>query len=207
MTPVVFVHWGDTTYLNLAIKQAERYNEVRVVLNQLPVPRSMEIDRWFILSQYMSRKGLDRVVYIDSDVLLFKDVSEDFVDCDMAFSKSHSGHTMFVNNYDALDTFCYYTQKHRKNLDLIWETRARLPGHHFPDSMGDMILLNNFMFSSDYFFRDTAKVYNNSVYDHNINTEGIPEMVDGVPYRDGVRLNSIHFQGGAKGMMKGYINE
>lgn len=215
MTPVVFIHWLENDYLWMAVNQAAKYNKVEVMLNPRIAKYSMEVDRWFVLRDWMIRTNTSRCLYVDSDVLLYKNVDDDFRDCDLAFSKSHSGHTMFVNNIKALADFCYYIELNIKKdpAPLINKTRTFLPGHVFPDTMGDMVLLNNFMLDDTrYFFRDTAKIYNNSVYDHNINTDGIPQCrAEGIPYRvlpDGnaIRMNSLHFQGAvAKVRMKGFL--
>lgn len=207
MTKVVLIHWGDNEFVRLAERQARKYNDVDLLLDPTPQPPSMEISRWFVLREHMLERKLQRCLYIDSDVLLYKDVDEDFRDCDMAFSASHCGHNMFINNRRILNEFCLYIEQHIFSTELIDRTRVRLPGNVFPDSIGDMVLLNNFMYNSKGFFRDTAKVVNGSVYDHNINTEGIPEMIKGVPYRENVRLNSIHFQGNAKIWMKKFVDE
>lgn len=212
-TKVVLIHWGDNEYLRLAQKQAAKYNDVELILDAPARKLSMEIERWFILHEYMYFRKLSRVLYIDSDVLLFRNVGEDFTDCDLAFSKSHCGHTMFVNNIEALDDFCYYIQKNRDNLSLIDRTRERLPAHIFPDTMGDMVLLNNFMYDTNWTFRDTSKPVLDRMYSHNFNTEKQGITLDykyTLPqYQDefGKRyiLNSIHFQGGAKEKMREYV--
>lgn len=208
---VVFIHWGDNDYLNLAVGQAIKYGNKSVVIIKNPLTKygSMEIDRWFVLRDYMLASDLKRCLYIDSDVLLFQDVQDDFLDCDLAFSKSHCGHTMFVNSIHALSGLCSYIDHQINNLSLIEATRKRLVGHVFPDTMGDMVLLNNFMFNSNWVFRDTSKPHDDAVYSHNINTEGLPVMINGLPYMPYlgkfVRLKSIHFQGAAKERMRNYV--
>lgn len=205
MTSVVFIHWGDPTYLNLAVEQARKYNPVMVIQDPSDIIYSMEVDRWFILRDFMKDSGIERCVYLDSDVLLFKNVDDDFTKCDLAFSESHSGHTMFVNNYRALNDFCNYMVDNLSKdcSELVRRTRERLPNNVFADSIGDMVLLNNFMFDSNYFFEDTSKVINWGQYDHNINTDPFPiQFIYGVPYRHFISLNSVHFQGGAKERMK-----
>ena len=219
MTPVVFIHWGDYySYLQLSLEQADRFgNNVFYVKGRQPIKYSMEVDRWFMLRDFMENFELERVAYFDSDVLLYKNVDEDFRDCDMAFSKSHSGHNMFVNNIKALDDFCYFIEWNINNVDLVSKCRQRLPEHIFADTVGDMVLLNNFMFQTNYFFRDTAKIIDNSVYDHNINTSDGFDTFLGYKYfqwdrqtpyveKNGevIRFNSIHFQGAAKPLMKGF---
>ncbi len=215
-TPVVFIHWIGTDYLSLAIKQANKYNDVLAFIDPRPINYSMEVDRWFVLRDRMAGHGIQRCVYIDSDVLLYKDISDDFLDCDMAFSKGHSGHTMFINNFKALDSFCAFIKANYEMGDhkaMIERTRHYYPEGLFADAVGDMVLLNNFMLSSDFFFMDTSKVYNGCTYDHNINTEGIPFIgTDLIPRRatpsgDTIKLNSLHFQGAAKEYMKVFIND
>ena len=214
MTKVVLIHWGDNEYVRLAQKQAMKYNDVELLLD-VPVAKgvSLEIERWFILHEYMRFRGESRVLYIDSDVFLLKDVSNDFKDCDMAFSRTHCGHNMFVNNIDALADLCYYLEKERNNLYLIDKTRERLPSHIFPDTMGDMVLLNNFWHEprfQDRVLKDTTEIRDNSIYDHNSNEPGISwaydENKEAHPYRifssRAIRLNSIHCQGGAKEKMR-----
>jgi hypothetical protein len=209
MTKVVLIHWGEEDYSLLAKRQAQKYNDVEFLM-PTKFRYSLEVDRWFILRDWMLDYRVQRCLYIDSDVLLLKDVELDFTECDMAFSCSHSGHTMFVNNFRVLNDFCQYIE-HWMNKDcepLVKATKARLPDNLFADTVGDMVLLNNFMYSSKAFFRDTYKPVGNSVYDHNVNIGTVGWSLDtNKPFRimsDGYvyDLNSIHFQGGAKERMK-----
>lgn len=214
-TPVVFVHWKENEYLNMAVKQASKYNDVRLILNPRMVGYSMEVDRWFVLRDYMSKASINRCLYLDSDVLLYKDVSKDFTDCDLAFSKGHSGHTMFINNLRALDDFCLYIESNYfmgNHKDMIDRTRQWFPEGQFANALGDMVLLNNFMLDNrGNFFCDTSKIRNDSVYDHNINTDGVPLVIGNIKYRiaengNHIRMNSLHFQGDAKKDMRQFLD-
>lgn len=205
MTPVVFIHWGETNYLNIARRQSVKYNKATVaILPNTDFAYSMEVDRWFILRDFMKNSSIERCLYVDSDVLLYSNVDWHFRLCDIAFSGFHSGHTMFINNPMVLVDLCGYIEDNIHDTSLVEETRKRLPNNVFADSIGDMVLLNNFAekYKTVYRFQDTSELG----YDHNINTEGLPEMKDGIPYRNNQRLHSLHFQGGAKHMMKDYAN-
>ena len=207
-TPVVLIHWDDPTYYNCAIKQAEHWgNHVVGILDHYDIAYSMELDRWLILKNYMRSSGYDRLVYIDSDVLLYTNVSPDFMDCDIALSRSHSGHTIFINNYHALEDFCDFAVMNHDDTELVTRTRRRIPEGVFANSVGDMVLWNNFMFCSDYMFCDVTKPQHGAMYDHNINTDGIVRFYDGIPYRGDFRMKSLHFQGDAKRWMKGSMND
>jgi hypothetical protein len=215
-TPVVFIHWGNVfEYQHLASLQATKFCP-KVITFREPLMKhtSMEIARWFVLRDYMFDDNIDRAVYLDSDVLLFTSPINDFKDCDLAFSKYHSGHIMFVNNRDALDDFCVYIDANYRDTSLIKNTRLALPGHLFPDSMGDMVLLNNFALDRSWVILDTSKPVLGTIYSHNYNTEKegivrnnehtLPEYTDELGNTYG--MNSIHFQGGAKSSMKEFIN-
>lgn len=218
MLRVIFIHWGESFYLRYSLEQAKKYGDV-ILLKDVPTNNSsLEIARWFILRDYLVQNKVSRCLYLDSDVLLYKNPENDFLNCDLAISKYHCGHTAFINRIDVLIDFCDYIQQNMENPDLVSNTRTYVPDGIFPDTVGDMVLLNNFVLENNYNIMDTSKIVDNSVYDHNINlsdgfevSNGIKKIVfvNNIPFGNlggrNIRFNSLHFQGShRKQLMKDY---
>ncbi|WP_291275031.1 hypothetical protein [Flavobacterium sp.] len=69
----------------------------------------MCIQRWFVLKSFMIQKGIERCLYLDSDVLVYDDVqhlSDTYKHAGMTLC-GISGHTNFVNK-DVLMDFCTF---------------------------------------------------------------------------------------------------
>jgi hypothetical protein len=182
--------------------------------------------RWFVLHEFMREQGLNRALYLDSDVLLFSDVTKDgepFTDCDMTLSRGHCGHNSYFNNQDVLARFCDYCAKF-----LAQEKAAQIRGvlqdvtlqslglreTLFP--LNDMRVLQLFKENHDFLIGDTALINRQTTFDHDIGTpQGGFEMAEGVkklawdgnvPYgtRNGkrIRFATLHFKGPMKPLLE-----
>ncbi|EKE28284.1 MAG: hypothetical protein ACD_3C00083G0023 [uncultured bacterium (gcode 4)] len=83
--------------------------------------------RWFILRDFANKNNYDKFIYIDSDILLYTNVSDEIIrfnkimDFDLAYVWS-SWHTSYFNNQQSISDFCefildYY--KDNKKLDYL----------------------------------------------------------------------------------------
>ncbi|MGB3653480.1 MAG: hypothetical protein WBA41_19980 [Rivularia sp. (in: cyanobacteria)] len=178
--------------------------------------------RWFILRDFMKKNKIEKCVHIDSDILLYANLSEEqekFAHSDFTLSKKGSGHNSFIK-LKGIEDFCefvinFYTNPSLfKILETLWEDKKSRPG-----GICDMTLLNQYYQRNSDKIAQTSDIINNSVYDANINASHEFEMrngikniywVDGKPYckhlksGKGIKFNSLHFQGKAKRYMKDY---
>ncbi len=183
--------------------------------------------RWFVLHEFMEREGITRSFYADSDVLIFSDLEEagsPFRACDLTLSKGHCGHSSFINNRAALQSFCNYMrvvlsrEKEEQIAGVLADATIQALGLRkeiFP--LNDMRLFNMFRENEDFLIGDTALIINGSTFDHDVNVtqggfvleEGAKKFTwkDGKPYGFNERLNqevrfhAIHFKGPAKPLL------
>lgn len=191
--------------------------------------------RWFILKNFMSMKKLDVVFYIDSDVLLYVDVTKEWPKYDQydmtLLHRSQASSSFFT--YRGICNFCKlltsaYTNKNTylfKKIESHFKVRheCRLPG-----GVCDMTLFEHFHREDDCGggpgrVGEMMQIIDGSTYDHHINVpdndysfkNGKKEIkiIDKYPYvfniklNKDIRFNAIHFQGGAKNMIKGIYEQ
>ena len=187
------------------------------------------IQRWILLRDLMYRRNWNRLLHIDSDVLLFSEIEQTgkrFDDNAMSLAPWEdslwSGHTCFVNSPDVLNEFVnflfdLYTTKEGKQLRE--KAFADLPNRTF----SDMTCLSLFRQRVTYPIADMSRLIDNTVFDDRITTtSGIYEkgsrffkkdwkkivFKDSVPYcrlkeiGENIRFLSLHFHGGTKYMIK-----
>lgn len=68
----------------------------------------MCIERWFILSAFMTAHNIDKCIYLDSDILVYKDLSKQyalFPPHDMTWC-SFSAHSNYIFSVAALNDYC-----------------------------------------------------------------------------------------------------
>lgn len=201
-----------------------------------PNPYEYELfcfQRWFILMEFMQAHGIDQCVHLDSDVMLYADLSQEakkFDAFEFTLSNRGSGHTSFLK-MAGLEKLCQllmqaYTceatfaeveevvrqrdeEKLRRNIP-----RDRIGG------VSDMCLLGLFYRKYTDAIGLTSEIIDGSVYDININVSRGFEMQDGMKHirwvegqpvcqhlelgKD-IRFNSLHFQGAAKQHMAKYF--
>lgn len=194
-------------------------------------PESFELicfQRWFALDEFMTRHRIERCVYLDSDVLLYADVTSEmdkFRQFDFTLCWNTIGCVFFVNRREGLDQLCRfitdtYATKNSYTYDRMVAHYATRLKHDLPGGVCDMTALQ--LYSEQYFgsVGEASYVIDGSVYDPNINVphpgfemENDVKKVsweNGVPYgtyvRTGerVRFNSLHFNGSAKKLMPRY---
>lgn len=79
---------------------------------------TLSFQRWFTLREFVKQFGIKRFLHIDSDVLIFCDVTElasRFDGYDMTFmhwdETRNMGHFLLLNRMEFLEEFCEYTLK------------------------------------------------------------------------------------------------
>lgn len=178
--------------------------------------------RWFILRDFMKINNIKKCLHIDSDILLYVNVSEEqkkFDRSNFTVSRKGSGHNSFIK-LEGIEEFCqfiidFYTKPSLfKILESLWEEKKSRPG-----GICDMTLLNQYYQRNTDKIAQTSDIIDDSVYDANINVSHEFEMrngiknifwVDNQPFcrhlESGkeIKFNSLHFQGKAKRLIKDY---
>lgn len=185
------------------------------------------IQRWFILRDFMKINKIDNCFYVDSDVLIFSDLSSEwkkFSSFSFTLSEGTCAHNSFWNNYKAIDDFCNFIEniyskkdfKYYKKMIDFWE-KYKLSGNL--GGVCDMTLFNFYKEKYPNLIGETATINNGSTFDHNIsclfqgnvyfnNIFGIKNIIwkGNYPYvkiSDGriIKFNTFHCQGWAKKIM------
>jgi hypothetical protein len=186
-----------------------------------------DFQRWLILAEFLRAKGYPQCLYLDSDVMLYSDVTRDiskFAEYDFAMAHI-TGSVFFLNELATLEDLSrfilnIYTRKDRYHYNRMLAHYVARRDSQLPGGACDMMAL--YYYRELHFGRvgEVAQVIDGSVYDLNINESQGFEMQDqiksltwedGIPYgkhlRSGqkVRFNSLHFQGGrGKALLRKY---
>jgi hypothetical protein len=181
--------------------------------------------RWFILREFLATHNIQRCLYLDSDVMLYADVTEDskkFEQFDFTLCWNTIGCVFFLNRLEGLDQLCHflmdiYNKKDRYHFDKMVSHYAVRRKNQLAGGVCDMTAFQ--LYSEANFGRvgEASHVINGSVYDPNINMphpgfemeNGIKKIVwkDGYPWgryvRTGetIKFNSLHFNGRVKKLM------
>ncbi|MEO8256929.1 MAG: hypothetical protein ABI868_06240 [Acidobacteriota bacterium] len=184
--------------------------------------------RWFILRDFLAARQIEQCVYLDSDVLLYADVSEDiskFRRFDFTLCWNTIGCVFFLNRLDGLERLCQfmldlYTRKDPYLYDRMVAHFASRQKNHLPGGTCDMTALQFYNELNFGRIGEASYIIDGSVYDPNINMPhpGF-EMEDGIkkitwhgehpygtylPTGESIRFNSLHFNGQAKALMGRY---
>ncbi|GAA6621729.1 hypothetical protein [Scytonema sp. NUACC26] len=186
--------------------------------------------RWFIIQEFMIKNKIDSCIHLDSDLMTYVNVTEEFSKkfekYSFTLSKKGSGHNSYIK-YSGLEKICehimsYYTNPELFEILTSIREKALLAGQK-AGGICDMTLLNQYYQRYSQEIGSTSDIINDSVYDANINSsdgfemrEGIKNIfwVDGLPFcrhlESGkeIRFNSLHFQSQPKKhIMKNYFTE
>lgn len=194
-------------------------------------PEAFELicfQRWFALDEFLKAHGLRQCVYLDSDVLLYTDVTQDmkkFHRFDFTLCWNMVGCVFFVNRRQGLETFCrfamdLYTKRHPYHYDRMVAHYAVRQRHQLTGGVCDMTALQLYAEINFGSVGEASHIIDGAVYDPGIATPhpGF-EMENGfkkVTWRDGqpwgtyvptgelIRFGALHFTGVAKGLMPQY---
>lgn len=142
--------------------------------------------RWFYLLEFMKFEKLPKVLYLDSDVLLYTPpekivniYGEYFKNCGYlipqqehdSLSWTASGHTSYWN-YETLEEFCHFLTKSYQGGDIFRLYQQKWDHHQSKKILGGV----NDMTSLYFFWRQKSKhitnfseVFQDNTFDHNIN--------------------------------------
>jgi len=209
----------------------DEFAEMYVHLNTTPLDYELFCyTRWFILRNFMEKHDLSTVFYIDSDVLFFEDAEEEwskFNQYDMTLLHRTAGISSFVT-IEGVRNFCnmlteIYSDKEGYHFNKIASHFQVRQSFGLPGGVCDMTLLEYFHYHAEFGggpgrVGEMMTIRDGATYDHNIN---VPDqdfefengtkkvkIVDGEVFvhshklNKDIKFNSLHFQGGAKHLMK-----
>lgn len=183
------------------------------------------LERWFVLLAFMRRHHLEACVHLDSDVLLYDDLSrsDDWTGGDVLQYVHWIPHVLYVNSQTALEQFCQYVIEQYADPNRLQALRDRYQGYldgREPSLMGisDMTLLELYQKEHDVRTANLLKQreFADAVHDDNISAVsgfrpdrwGFGKQIlwqNGLPhgyYKDRpIRFQSLHCQGYAKARM------
>ena len=185
--------------------------------------------RWFFLLDFMRTNSFEKILHLDSDVILNVDASKDIKEYDqyiMTLCHGSSGATSYVT-YEGLKLFTEMLLDIYCNnsycIDLLECQYNNMQRHNKPGGVCDMTLLNMFREKCDYGggpnrVGEMMTVINDATHDHNINVNDSDysmhnniknfHIIDNKIYVFNERLNkdiefkSLHCQGAAKKYIK-----
>ena len=189
--------------------------------------------RWFLIKEFMQRENIDVSFYIDSDVMLYVDVNDEyqkFNQYDFTLLHRTAAISSFITK-KGISNFCNlllntYSDKNSYKYQKIKSHFTIRQQHGLGGGVCDMTLLELFHYNADDGggpgrVGEMMIIINDSTYDHNINVpdqdfdfkNGIKniQMIDGIPYVYSnklsklIKFNSIHFNSGAKTLMFNYF--
>jgi hypothetical protein len=202
-------------------KVYKHFHNINSYLNEL-----LCFQRWFVLRDFMQTNNFNRCLYIDSDVMLYANVTQEqdkFSEFDLTLSHNLSPHCNFINNLNALEKYCYfvfslYTDSSIvKEIDQLMQevSQKRVWG-----GVSDMTVFRAFKELPECNIGEVSTIIEDSIYDHNINASDDFEMRNGIksiffvegqpfgrhiPSGKSLKFNALHFQGKAKKLMKDYF--
>jgi len=251
--PVILLHRGPQEYVKYVAEQARRFDNEVFVLGDASVScrthdindydmdmsfrsvyehlstNSFEIEllcftRWFALYEFMRSHGIETCLHIDSDVLLFCDVTDEYKKnfslYDLTLTHRCSGHSSYFTTM-GLAKFCSfllktYSEKQSYDYEKIASHYHIRRKHNLPGGVCDMTLLEYYSYKICGSVGEMMHIVNESTWDHNINdTDQGYKMRDNVKdvefhfehmpfvqHPSGlIRFNSLHCQGPAKSLI------
>lgn len=185
------------------------------------------MERWFHLRAFMKREGLERILHLDGDVMVYADVEEEmggrFNSCDLTLSRGLSTFTTSIT-FNAVNRLCelmlstYRDSSALSQIQRRWD-RAREFGCKW-GGVGDMYFMQQLARKGGLAVRETFHGHD-PVFDCNIRKgegyetrDGIKriEFKNGAPFAfrevDGEprRFATLHFQYLAKSLMPQFLH-
>jgi hypothetical protein len=181
--------------------------------------------RWFILEEFLLKNKIENCLYLDSDIMLFADVTQDkgkFMSYDFTLSHYVCGSIFFLNNINGLNKLCafmfdIYAGKEKYYFDKLVSHYVVRKMHNLPGGACDMTVLEYYQLEHFGEVGEASLIIDDSVYEPNINLpapglemknkiKNVQFDSDG-PYgiheknKNKVKLNCLHCQGNAKSLM------
>jgi hypothetical protein len=186
------------------------------------------IQRWFVLRNFMRENKIPVCFYLDSDVLLYEDVTDDYKNYNHFIMSIIFGTCAVVSfiSLEAIENFCDYTMNIYANkklypyreMEAFYKARASCG---MAGGVCDMTLIRKFVYQFPNAIGELTHPIDDKVYDHCVNQKdyfyeyhnGMKclSFVNGKPYCANlitgkmIQFKSLHFQGTeSKGLIKNY---
>lgn len=229
---------GDRANAHLAAlpgvrhENTENYNTMAGELKKVfrnfssnpPLFERVCLERWMHLLEYMQAHHLDRLLYLDTDVLLYTPAHLGFAQLPPTGMTvaGISGHTNYIRGQGTLQAFCQYiltTYSTPAGLAFIEDEFTEFRKRHRLGGISDMSFFTWFRQLNPNLVQDIAPVQNHSAYDITLDyaqgfeeKNGIKKLTMGhghpVAYqkKEGspptpVEMRTLHFQGQNKPLM------
>lgn len=187
--------------------------------------------RWFILKKFIETHNLETIFYVDSDVMLYVDVNDEYhkySQYDLTLLHRTAAVSSFFTK-QGLNNFCdfvlnTYKNKEEYNYKKISSHYDVLKSCNKEGGVCDMTYFDFFHYYDEGGgpgkVGEMMSIIDNSTYDHNINVPDqyfdfniikTIEMIDNIPHvyshklKRKIKFNSLHFQGGAKHFISKYF--
>lgn len=209
-------------YLDSATKFAHVYQH----LSTNPIEYELFcFQRWFILKDFMSRHAFDQCFYLDSDVMLYEDITLDqqrLQHYEIALT-ADTPSSIFVNNLASLERFCTFVFNLYQNSDSLQRIKFFFKEQlqsTLATSISDMFAFAAYRKQYPHKVGDLLEINNDSTYDALMTAPDGFEMVNGIkkihfrnqqPFGNHlesgrvIRFKSLHFQGNSKRYIKDYF--
>ena len=188
--------------------------------------------RWFILKEYMEEQNLDVVFYVDSDVMLYVNVTDEYKKYEQ-YDLTLLHRTAAISSFftkEGINNFCNFLMESFGNKQSY--NYQKISSHYhlrqkfgLPGGVCDMTYFDFFHYMDNGGggpgkVGEMMSIIDDSTYDHNINVSdqyfdfnGIKnvKIKDGFPYvyshklKKDIKFNSLHFQGSSKYQISNYI--
>jgi len=142
-----------------------------------------DLERWFILNEFVTSNSIDKCLSVDSDVMIYCDVESEFErlrQWDLTLGRTRYGNLamcpspVFWNNLEALDAFCgfmmdVYTGKDQDNYNKALNHYKNRLLHGLTGGVCDMTMFALFEQDCRFWVFHIEDVVDVSTYDMNIN--------------------------------------
>jgi len=183
------------------------------------------IQRWFILKEFLIRNGIESCIYLDSDILLYGDVTEDarrFSSFGMTIA-GISGHSNFIKKTTTLSEFCGFLMESYKGpaeIEILKTKYARFRENHEEGGISDMTFFMEFKWLYPDKILDIGVPLQNKLYDISMNyieyvhnghgIKSVRKAKNGSVYlrhntEPLIKMQTLHFQGKTKVYMKKHM--
>jgi hypothetical protein len=213
---------------------AQQFEQVYADKHRSPNSYPYELfcfQRWFILQDFMQTHQIEQCVHIDSDVMLYANLTEEwqkFERFELTLINRGSPHTSFIK-YQGIVKFCQFLTDTYTVPSLFAELEQaqlsrQLERPHLSliqlGGISDMSLFRRFYQLNADLVGSTSDIIEDSVYDFKIDAamgfsmrQGLKHIqwIDRQPYcrhleRDRlIKFNSLHFQGATKRYIHRYF--
>ncbi len=210
-------------------RQAEEFSQIYQHYSTNGAPYELFcIQRWFILREYLSSRRLTRAVYLDSDILVYSDLSVAAETAGWNGGMTVAGvsaHSNVIRDLATLDGYLSYITRCYAAPDSNQQLRRLLDDHQ--RNMGPLGGISDMTFFRTYREQFPDEISDVSVpatdatcFDITIDTaQGMRcsngyksvDWKDNQPWcteeRSGrrVRFHTLHFQGASKALLRGFI--